>query len=339
MSTMENIKIVFQNVLAWTQVRRNELTNLYMTEDPDIIMLNSTGRKETERIKIFNYNTYQRNLQNENSAGIAIAIKKGLKHKIIDEYNFDLLTVEIETSRGKLHISTMYIPPRRDYLPIHDVLRILRKPHPSYIIADLNARDPILGHNGSNSTGRAIARLISGGMCLHLGPEFKTYITEVRQGTPDIILGNRNANLNMQITQGQITTSDHIPIIIHLATKPIIIRGKKSLRIKKANWSQFKDIIEQEMQTVNRSNDEANNKSYIDEELKKWYKGIQKGISQAIPLKETKILPHPRQSEKQKRLQFRYNAIKRMVSRYGWTIPLLRVFKVIQNELNEECTK
>ena len=73
------MKIIQHNVQAWTFNRRNELSNYYMKEDPDIILLNSTCQTDQNRIKIFGYNVHQRNKWNENHAGVAIAIKKKYK--------------------------------------------------------------------------------------------------------------------------------------------------------------------------------------------------------------------------------------------------------------------
>ena len=70
------IKIIQHNVLKWTFARRNELTNLYLKTDPEIILLNATGIRDDDRIKIFNYNVYQRNRYGEDHAGVAVAIKK-----------------------------------------------------------------------------------------------------------------------------------------------------------------------------------------------------------------------------------------------------------------------
>ena len=336
---MEVIRIIYQNVLTWTPVRANELVNLYQKEDPHVIIINSTGKKENDKIKIYNYNVHQRNVQNERAAGVAIAIRKNLKYKIIDDYQNDFLTLELETTRGKLRLSTIYVPPRRDHLPIQEFLNIIRSPYPTYILADLNAKHTILGHNNNNNTGNMLAQLVRRGLITHLGPEFSTVITERGQGTPDVILGNRHANMNMMIKQGGITTSDHIPIHVQLATKPIMVKTKKRMKLKEANWEIFKETIEKNMEETEINLEGGNDKAYIDDKLTEWYQNIEKAIEKAIPFQEMKTLPHPKQSNKQKSLQYRYDALKRLIERFGWTIPLRRTFRMIQNELNEECTK
>ena len=113
---MEVIKIIQHNVIKWTLDRRNELFNYYTKEDPDIILLNSTGIPDNQNIKIFTYKVYQRNFQNEEHAGVAIAIKYNVKHKILDNFQEDFIGIEIDTNRGPIIVTTTYLPPRRNYI-------------------------------------------------------------------------------------------------------------------------------------------------------------------------------------------------------------------------------
>ena len=107
------IKIIQHNVLTWAFARRNELTNLYLKMDPEIILLNATGIRDNDRIKIFNYNVYQRNRYGEDHAGVAVAIKKNIHHAIIDDLEEDILAVKIETLKGPAIIATAYHPQER----------------------------------------------------------------------------------------------------------------------------------------------------------------------------------------------------------------------------------
>lgn len=74
------LKIIHHNVLSWTFQRRNELYNVYVEENPDIILINAYGRSDEQRIKLYGYQTYQTNISNNEHDGVAIAIKNGIKH-------------------------------------------------------------------------------------------------------------------------------------------------------------------------------------------------------------------------------------------------------------------
>lgn len=94
---MAPLKIIQHNVLSWTFLRRNELSNIYKMEDPDVILVNAHGRKDTERIKIYGYNVYQTNETNMEHDGAAIAVKQGIQHKLIDDLEENYLTCTIST--------------------------------------------------------------------------------------------------------------------------------------------------------------------------------------------------------------------------------------------------
>ena len=58
----KKLKVIQHNVLAWTYRHQIELCNYYQLIDPDVILINATGRNDQQRIKIFNYNVYQKKM-------------------------------------------------------------------------------------------------------------------------------------------------------------------------------------------------------------------------------------------------------------------------------------
>ena len=127
LTLIQDLKIIQHNVLCWTNDRSIELSNYYCQENPDIILLNSTSVIDNSKIKIYNYNVIQKNILNERSAGVAIAIKKTIKYKTIDDCNDDILGIELLTSKGPIIILTNYSPPMRNFIPIGEIENILQK--------------------------------------------------------------------------------------------------------------------------------------------------------------------------------------------------------------------
>ena len=119
---MDQITIIQHNVMKWSKVRANELANIYYQYNPEVILLHSTGLKHHEKLKIYQYNVHQKNYLNENNAGIAIAVKKNTKYKLHDDTSDDILAIQLETERGPVIICTLYVPPRRNILPIQDFI-------------------------------------------------------------------------------------------------------------------------------------------------------------------------------------------------------------------------
>lgn len=238
--TLRAIKVIQHNVLKWTFARRTELANLYQQYDPDIILLNATGMKENETIKLFNYNTYQRNVKNEDHAGVAIAIKRNIYHQLIDDSMEDLLAIRIETAKGPIILATTYRPFRRKYPPVEDLIKLFKRKEPVYLLADLNARHRTLGHRENNETGEIINKMINKNIISHLGPDFNTRVGQNARSNPDIILRNRYGFLNYAIKEGDLTTSDHIPVIFTLSTTPIVKETCPRKIYSKTNWERVK---------------------------------------------------------------------------------------------------
>ena len=93
-------------------------------------------------------------MTNEEQAGIAVAAKRGIQHKLLDESNEDILGLEVETNRRKIIIITAYCPQRYGDLELQNLLNLIRKSIPVYIFADLNAKHPLLGHRAPNNMGK-----------------------------------------------------------------------------------------------------------------------------------------------------------------------------------------
>ena len=313
---LSTVRILQHNVLKWTYTRKNELSNLYLRIDPEVILLNATGMKEKDRIKLFNYNVYQRNREDENNAGVAIAIRKNIQHQILDDFLDDVLAVRMETLKGPLIIATAYRPPRRDAFPMEDVLKLLRGNTPTYIIADLNARHRCIGHTDNNETGMIINNLINNNLADHLGPDFNTRVTAGGISRPDIILKNKCGYFNYAIREGDLTTSDHIPVMVTLSTTAIVKENAGNRNsYNKIDWDRAKIKIEQEIRRKQTEIDLKNNprnidKSTIDNEIKDWFHLIEKALKESTPNRILTYVPHARESDLLKLLQNIYNQIQ-----------------------------
>ena len=132
------IKVLQHNVQHWKS-RRINLINAYMQEKPDILLLNSHGLPNHELVKIPGYTCYyQHNRSGQLHAGVAIAVKRGIQHKIHDDFHFtDTLSVKLMTTLGPVNLATTYIPPREGCIIFPDLYKILRIPEPAYIVGDL----------------------------------------------------------------------------------------------------------------------------------------------------------------------------------------------------------
>lgn len=116
---MDTLRILQQNVAYWKPYKHN-LINTYRDMNPDIILVNSHGLNANESLNIYGYIINKLNKSNELHDGSAILVKANIKHILTDYFIIDTLQVTVETSTGPINIATVYLPPRRSYLPIPD---------------------------------------------------------------------------------------------------------------------------------------------------------------------------------------------------------------------------
>ena len=336
-NNISRIKIVKQNVLKWTFHRRNELSNLYLKMDPDVILLNETGITDRERIKIFNYNIHQKNKENEDHAGVAIGIKREMSYQLLDDFQEDMLAIRLETRKGPVIVATCYSPPRRAYFLTEDISRLMRKNIPVYLVGDLNARHHFIGHRRSNHAGEVINDLIERNITVYLGPDFNTRIGANGISRPDIILRNRHGFLNYAVDEGDLTTSDHLPVVFTLATIPIVQTCPPRKLYKRTNWDNVIVKLRKDMETRNNIGHlkiqyRDITKDIIDGEIESWMGTIKRRIEEETPTTTLKYLPHPRESDLLKTLLMAYNVLKNN----AFTMEQREQIRTLQEEIKLE---
>ena len=306
MATKTSLKIIQHNVLFW-KTRKNMLCNIYLDIDPDIILINSHGLLSNEPLKIPGYKIHKKNTTNTIHDGNAIAIKHNINHKIQDNFISDLLVIDVETTTGKITIATTYQPPSRSFILTPDFLQLFQRNNPVYLAADLNAQHPNFGYNHSNTPGRQLTRMINNRIIQHIGPFFPTYYTRNRGTNPDIMLTNYKTHHNTHITQGPLTPSDHLPIILTISSAPIIIPATARPNFKSAQWNDFQDHVDTHL---NKTSLNYVTTTKIDEEIEHWQNTVMEAKNRHIPTTTHRTLPHPKHSTNTKMLLIQFTALK-----------------------------
>ena len=344
MALIEEIKVIQHNVLKWTPARATELGNTYAAHNPDVVLLNATGMKNTERIKLFPYTVYQRNTLNDEHAGVAIAIRNNVKHTVYDDFVSDTLAVKIMTSHGPLMLATSYIPPRIGYANYEDFNKLMQQRMPTYMLGDLNANHPNFGYARSNATGRLLQTFIRDGKTLHLGPDYSTMVRG--RGRPDIALCNAMAHLNFNIQPGEVTTSDHLFNIITISTKAIVSSPRTTRKIKETDWDAFAEEATSELRLNNRltavsqsSQTTSYTEAEINENLNEWMEIVKTVMERKIPVKSIKLQVHYKKSDLLKLCETRYKELIRRAADRGLTREERDGITEIQDRIREESKR
>ena len=336
-TTMANskVKILQHNVLHW-KTRKFELYNIYRAADPDIILINSHGNKNTEPITIFNYNVYQNNPSDRNNDGVAIAIKRSIQHKIEDNFDEAYMATVITTTLGPVCVATGYQPPRRPAISPITINRIFRRNHPTFFIGDLNATHRNFGQTHNNIAGDILNDFVARGVINKTGPEFKTVINPRGSGNPDIILQNNNCFHHTSSTPGPITTSDHIPIIFEISSSPQLKPAAPRLQVHKAKWEPFKQLLMNEP-LININNQPA---VKVNEAMDTWFQKITSAMEKSIPITNYKVTSHLTLTPEIKEIQRRYlELIDNNKNNQRWDTRDRRIFRALQLNLQNKIIK
>ena len=243
--------------------------------------------------------------------------------------------MELTTTKGPIIILTNYSPPRRNFIPIGEIENILQRNIPVYFAGDINAHIPALGFARYNNNGRIIKFLIERDKTNLMGPDFRTFIH--RNGKPDLVFSNKLAFLSFAILRGKLTSSDHLPVILRLSTKPITKAGTERFKFANANWELFKEKIEEKIENENVNNNltyrQDIDAAIIENSINKWINIIKETRDEIIPKTKINYYIHARDSDYLKLLEITCNQI---LNKPIWTREDLYIIKELQKRILEE---
>ena len=109
------LNIRYLNVQHFTKDKEASLIGHLTEGSPDVILITSHSRKKDEPIKIQGYLTFSTNKSDGLHAGSAIAVKKGLKFNIKNDFVTDTIGAKVNNlmtnSNNDLLLATTAPPP------------------------------------------------------------------------------------------------------------------------------------------------------------------------------------------------------------------------------------
>ncbi len=165
---------------------------------------------------------------------------------------------------------------------------------------------------------------------IHLGPHFPTYIGHGTATSPDKFFCNTHHYLNSISEPGQITTSDHLPIIFKLSTKPFLIKQQTTYNFSRAIWELFEEILDNKIKLNNCTMCE------VEEETIKWMRIVKDTMNKTILIKTHKRIINSVITQEIKDLEREFNTLKSAAEVNDWTINNYRKYLRIRDELKEK---
>ena len=214
------------------------------------------------------------------------------------------------------------------------MLRLLSNSIPTYILGDFNGRHTSLGNRDNNTVGISLSNLTNQGKLIHLGPHFPTYFSRNSRTNPDKVFANKHHYLNYICEPGDITTSDHLPIIFQLSTMPFIKEKPKVYKTHKADWDLFQYKLDSQ---INVTNFEGNTAEQLETATLKWTKTVKNAMDAAIPKSSYQYTYQLKTTPEIKNLESQHKTLMEFAEHFGWTLQTYREHQRIKAELKERC--
>lgn len=330
----KRFKVFSLNVNGW-KTNGRAITNIIHREDPDVVLLSEHGIKDSENLKLFNYTVIKKNLTSERFDGAAVAIRKNIKFKTLPSCDESYVAVSIACGLQDLILVAGYQPPRRDYLPLHDIIPLFNRHAPVMYAGDLNSRTTASGYRTTNGAGRNLDMLIDRNIVDRIGPTFPTFYTGRSATKPDIVLVNRKFTFNYFIEPGPITPSDHVAMTITISTSPIQVPVTKRKAYGKADW----DLYRAALRDFEPSNLERATPEELDQELERLQTALVEADNRAVPKTTYKTLPHPVTTQTMKTIEQRYEEVVNTIQMHGPSIEKMRNLRQLKIQYREEILR
>ena len=298
------VRVLHHNVRSWGD-SRHSLVNAFCELDPDVITINSHGSESN--LRVWGYSVVSRSSGAHD--GWAIAVRRSLRYRELELSRDGVLAVQLQTDDGPIVIATYYRPPRRDWLPLGDLLALANRAEPVYLLADLNARHGIFGHRDRNPAGVRVADLVRRGKFEVLGPDFPTWRGgRGATGRPDVVLGNARIYHHCRVWDGGPTTSDHTMVVCDLSVGPISVPVRERYCMKRADWVNYvRELDDVEWKYL----EDDCVRDDIDESVSELLTRLRLAKENHVPKIRSRALPGPRVSGEVKLARFRLkNAVR-----------------------------
>lgn len=227
--------------------KREELTQFLTDYDIDILLLQETFLKTTDKFRIPKYKTYRTDRTTGQGGGTAIIIKTTLNFDILPTPNTD----QIEATHGiltlpnntKFNIISAYKPPNK-IITENDIKTLIPDHGKTILAGDLNCKHTYWNSTHCDAEGENLLEIALDEDILIHGPIEHTYHSDndtFRSNVLDICL---TRNITQQVTTETLNelSSDHLPVRIIIDHQ--FIHEDPVLQIKFINWPHYNHILE-----------------------------------------------------------------------------------------------
>lgn len=246
-----------------------------------------------------NYNVYRFDritLNNRSSGGVAIFVRKTIKHNLLSKPKTKLLEslgVKIKLDSGAfLQLFAIYLPggASNNEIRLHlknDIHELTRNKRNYFIIGDFNAKHRLWNCNRANTAGTVLAAEYWSNRFLIHYPNEPTYFPSDPNKSPsyiDLVLHDGQFDLSDSVTHS--SNSDHQMILHNIILNDEIEfqPSNYQLNFRAANWEQFRAFVSNEIQDSIPRVQDVNDTVEIDTMVANLENVMLQAQSRAVPL-------------------------------------------------------
>lgn len=229
--------------------KRSALVEFLSRNKIDIASITETHLKNSETFKIPGYEIYRNDRKHTHSSGgVAILIKKNLKHNPIIlplTILMEAVAINLVTDKHDLRVISAYNPPNKK-IQNSDLPKLFNNT-PTILLGDLNSKNTIWGCKKTNPNGHKLYEYTSDLNIMVSPPPCPTFY---RTGvTPDILditlISNFPTNLYHKVLSE--LDSDHVPVLTTLSIQAETNPPVPKLINRPIKWEIFKENIDKKL--------------------------------------------------------------------------------------------
>lgn len=265
------------NILHWNANGISNFSHLKQLEcvlereQIQIASINETYFNEKHKPYLNNYYIYRNDRQNRRGGGVALFVRKTLKHKllnIIATRKIENISVEITINQKPIVVTTAYSPKCSEFFS-EDILKLISDNKEFIILGDFNARHTSWNCSSNNTAGNRLFDLQQSCNFYLQYTNEPTYYPHQLNRNPsviDIVISNSTQDISLNVLGYEIP-SDHRPLICTLKRASANIVDPSHYDFKQTNWAAFQNIIDCR---INTRSEHYSTVSSIDQEIYKF---------------------------------------------------------------------
>jgi Endonuclease/Exonuclease/phosphatase family. len=268
--------------------KKHELLQLLQTRRVPVAIISETYLKVRDKFTLRNYKVHRNDREHRRGGGTAIAVHKSIQHTVVDNparHRLESTAICPNIGNKPTTLVSIYNPP--DDIDIGDLAELLRSSDLVLIAGDFNTKHITWNCRQTNTAGRKLFDYYNESNIEFqiIAPYEPTLIPDVIRQQPDIV--DMAVAKNIQQVTVEVLNElsfGHLPIRLTVRGQPTKAVDRITLNYENANWPQFNEDVEKELDIEDLTTQEA-----LDHGVTKITKVIQTAINTNIPTRKNKI--------------------------------------------------